>query len=281
MHTEGARPPEKVVRAFGASGEPVPLAGGIRQSAWRLGDLVLKPVDEPNPGEGDWVANVLDAMAEDGFRVIKPVRTDAGSWLCDGWTAWHWIEGDHMGGDWRRVVEASEVFHAELAAAAARVGLSARPTWLDAREHRWARAERTVWHGAALPPTICVGELEWSMFRRAVAAGPPLSASELAACQVIHGDIASNTLGDPSGVPAFIDMSPGWRTPHSSAVQVLVEAVAWFGADAALLDGVDRAEAARACAFRLLCGLQCVEDWTATLPDEVASWQRVLRLIGA
>ena len=282
MQIEGALPPDEVVRAFGASGaNPTPLRGVLRQSAWRYGDIVLKPVDEPNPGEGDWVADVLDAVVEDGFRVIRPVRADSGEWLRDGWTAWRWLDGEHARRDWRAVCDAADAFHHALGEAATRLGYRDRPAWLDTREHRWARAERTVWHGAPLPPTINSGELEWSMYQRAVALGPPLSAEELQQCQVIHGDIAGNVLVDDSGVPAFIDMSPGWRPPLSSATQALVEAVAWFGADASLLDGVPAADAARACAFRLLCGLQFVENWQAVLPHEVANWQRVLEAIGA
>ncbi|MDP1794865.1 MAG: hypothetical protein Q8K63_12100 [Acidimicrobiales bacterium] len=281
MQNEGARPPEKVVRAFGASGDPTPLAGGLAQTAWRFGDTVLKPVGEPNPGEGDWVADVLDAMHEESFRVIKPVRADDGGWLVDNWTAWRWLEGSHVRGDWHDVAATADAFHAELVRAAARAGHQGRPAWLDRREHRWARAERTVWHGSPLPPTVNTGALEWSMWERARALGPPLREPEQTQCQVVHGDIAGNVLIDAAGVFGFIDMSPGWRTPKSSAVQVLVEAVAWFGADTTLLDAVDLAEAARACGFRLLCGLQYIDDWMGRLPEEVANWERVLTAIGA
>ncbi len=283
MQTEGALPPDQVVRAFGASEVQslTPLAGGLQQTAWRVGDVVLKPIEEANPGEADWVADVLDAMVEDGFRVIRPVRASNGAWLYDGWTAWRWLEGEHTRGDWRPVVAATDAFHAELARTAARVGRGGRPQWLDARQHRWARAERTVWHGADLPPTVNTGDLEWSMFHRAVALGPPLSGHEERRCQVVHGDIAGNVLVDEAGVPGFIDMSPGWRPPESASAQVLVEAVAWFGADASLLTDEHDAEFARACAFRLLCGLQSVEDWVAVVPHEVENWGRVLDLIGA
>lgn len=281
MHSEGALPPDQVMRAFGASGVPIPLAGGLEQTAWRFGDIVLKPVSEPNPGEGDWVASVLDAMHEDGFRVIKPVRADDGRWLVDYWTAWHWLDGEHVRANWCDVASAADVFHRELPKAAARAGLAARPDWLDAREHRWARSERTVWHGAALPPTMQNGTLEWSMFERAIAMGPPLDEAGRARCQVVHGDIAGNTLVDADGVAGFIDVSPGWRTPQSAGVQVLVEAVAWFGADTALLDGLDRADVARASAFRLLCGLQSIENWATACPEEVVNWERVLSAVGA
>lgn len=278
---EGAQPPEHVVRAFGASGDLIPLAGGLEQTAWRIGDMVLKPAIEPNPGEGDWVADVLDAMHETGFRVIKPVRADDGRWLVDHWTAWHWLDGEHARSHWRDVVAAADLFHAELPKAAVRAGHVERPDWLDTRDHRWARSERTVWHGAAMPPTKTNRALEWSMWERAVTLGPPLRDQDLPRCQVVHGDISGNTLVNGAGAFGFIDMSPGWRTPESAAVQVLVEAVAWFGADVSLLDEVDRADAARAAAFRLLCGLQALENWADVVPREVGNWERVLGAIGA
>lgn len=283
MFSEGARPPVEVVRAFGASAgtTPQPLAGNLQQSAWRIGDLVLKPVEEPNPGEGSWVADVLDAMVEDGFRVIRPVRARSGAWLVDRWAAWRWLDGGHVRTDWPAVLPAADAFHRELRAAVLRLGLDERPRWLDSRNHRWARAERTVWHGAALPPTVNEGDDEWAMFRRAVALGPPLTESETTQCQVVHGDIAGNVLVDASGTFGFIDMSPGWRPPSSTTAQTIVEAVAWFGAEPALLATVPAADAARACAFRLLCGLQSLTDWAATIPDEVAAWRGILDAIGA
>lgn len=281
--SQGAHPPDPVVRAFGVSEPeaPQPLAGALRQSAWRFGDVVLKRIEDPNPGEAEWVAAVLEAMRPNGFRIAAPVRARDGAWVWQGWTAWRWLDGDHADGSWDRVVEATDAFHEELRCAVARAGLAPRPSWLDTRDHRWARAERTVWHGAPLPPTCNTGEREWSMFRRAVQLGPPLTEGELAQCQVVHGDVAGNVLLDPAGTPGFIDVSPGWRTPKSSSVQTLVEAVAWRSAGVELLDGISRADAARACGFRLLCGLQVVADWGDAIPEEVAAWERVLDAIGA
>ena len=280
----GVPPPEHVLTAFGvrADQELTPLAGALEQSAWRAGSVVLKPVQAPNPGEAEWVAAVLDVIVEDGFRVIKPVRTADGRWLEDGWTAWRWFDGDHERRAWPELIAAAAAFHRAALAAIAAASVDVRPAWIDTRSHRWARAEATVWHGAPLPPTLNTSQLENSLYERAVALGPPLTADEHADAQVVHGDVASNALRlHDDGAIALIDVSPGWRTAGSVGVQIAVEAVTWFHGDPALLDGLSPADMARACAFRLLCGLQASDDWERDFPRERARWTRTLGLIGA
>jgi hypothetical protein len=273
-----------VLAAFGVRGDTtlMPLAGGLEQSAWRADDVVLKPVQAFNPGEGEWVATVLDVIVEDGFRVIKPVRAADGRWVEAGWTAWRWFDGTHERTNWRDVVAAADAFHRALPDAIARAGLDAHPAWLDARTHRWARSEATVWHGAPVPPTINVNDTEWDLYHRAVALGPPLTDDERAGSQVIHGDVASNVLLLDDGTGhALIDMSPGWRPASSTGAQIGVEAVSWFRAPPATLDGFASADLGRACAFRLLCGLQMSADWSTDFPGELRAWTRTLDLIGA
>jgi hypothetical protein len=272
-----------VLKAFGVRAEGLlPLAGALEQTAWRAGDLVLKPLQAANHDEGEWVATVLDAIVEDGFRVIKPVRAFGGRWVEDGWTAWEWFEGEHERSDWRAVIAAGDAFHRAVRPAAEKAGVDVRPAWLDARGHRWALAEATVWHGGPLPVRVNRGELESTLFARAVALGPPLSAEEAGRCQVVHGDIASNVLRlrDGSG-HALIDVSPGWRTPQSTAAQIAIEAVTWFHGPHDLLDEFAPADLGRACAFRLLCGLQVSADWAKDFPGELKRWTRTLELLGA
>jgi hypothetical protein len=271
------------LKAFGVRADGLlPLAGALEQTAWRAGDLVLKPVQAANDQEGEWVAAVLDAIVENGFRVIKPVRARDGRWLKDGWTAWEWFEGEHERREWRAVIAAGDAFHRALPSAIEKAGVDFRPAWLDTRNHRWALAEATVWHGAPLPVTINGGALESTLFARASALGPPLSGDDTSRLQVVHGDIASNVLRlhDGSG-HALIDVSPGWRTPDSTAAQIAVEAVTWFHGADDLLDEFPPEDLGRACAFRLLCGLQASADWAKDFPGELQRWTRTLHLLGA
>ena len=268
-------PPELVLRAFGLRAAPQHLPGGLTKSAWRVGDAVVKPVQEPNPGEGEWVADMLDALAEDGFRVAKPLRSVDGAWTVDGWTAWQWLDGEHVQHTWREVTTAARALHTAIRAFAAE-----KPAWMDARSHRWAQSERTVWHGAPLPSQANYDVPEWRLYERAVALGPPLTEDARRAAQVVHGDVAGNVLALSDGF-GFIDFSPGWRPPVSVDAQIVVEGVAWFGGDEALLAEVDPADVARACAFRLLCGFQFITLGVEFDPDEVARFARVLDAVGA
>ena len=271
-----------MLKAFGARAEGLlPLRGGLEQTAWRAGDVVLKPVQAANHAEGEWVATVLDAIVEDGFRVIKPVRADDGRWLEDGWTAWEWFEGEHERARWREVWTAARAFHRALAAAIDQTGVDARPAWLDTRGHRWAIAEGVVWRDDPLPAAAIYDVPEWELWKRARAVGPPLTDAEAAASQVVHGDIAGNVLVGADGVPAFIDMSPGWRPAASAHAQIFVEGVAWHGGDESLIASVDRADVARACAFRLMCGFQAITTGLKFNPWEVERFVRVLDLVDA
>jgi uncharacterized protein (TIGR02569 family) len=277
-------PSAEILRAFGIAEGPLqPLAGGISQTAFRVGDAVVKFAQDP--AENEWSAAVFDAIEEDGFRVHRPIRSRDGSFLVDGWLAWHWVEGEHERSDWGRVIEAADALHRAIPPAMQRIGRPTRPTWLDARTHRWAVAEAVVWHDAPLPERATYDIPEFALWERARALGRPLTAEEQAESQVVHGDVCGNALTTGGFEwPCFIDMSPGWRPASSVSAQVAVEAVAWRGGDDSLLDGFTAPAMARALAFRVMCGLQAVfvgDQAGGFPPKETAAFTRLLDLIGA
>ena len=281
---EPTPPPYGVLEAFGLLGKPREhMKRGITQQVWRVGDVVVKPIGDP--AETQWTCTVLDAMEEDGFRVVKPVRARNGAWIAEGYTAWHWIDGEPQKNRWLDIVAASRAMHEELLRAASRVGVDVKPAFIDARSHRCALAERAVWYGAAMPTFANYDVPEYALFERARRVGPPLREDQWDACQLVHGDIANNVLWADDTTPTFIDMSPGWRTLPSVETQVIVEGVAWFGGDTQLLvdlmrrDGV--AEIARVCAWRLLCGFQALMVGLEFSAKEIANWTKVLDVIGA
>src|SRR5215831_17929397 len=127
------RPGPEVLAAFGASANPVRLAGG-EGTTWRAGEMVLKPAGAPQAAR--WTAEVyhtLSGRPSQDFRVPAPVRSATGDWVARDaatgeWVAWRWLSGEPacwagVSPCWSRLIAASRAFHAAL------VGLPA-PAWL-------------------------------------------------------------------------------------------------------------------------------------------------------
>jgi uncharacterized protein (TIGR02569 family) len=219
----GLKPPASVLAAFGAAGVPEPLAGG-QGSSWRVGDLVLKPLDMSEQ-ELRWLEVVLGAIRCDGFRVAPPLRARDGSPVVEGWTAWRAVEGGHEERRWPEIVAVGERFHAALA------GFE-RPAFIDRRTNPWAIGERVAW--GELP----AASFEVEHLPRLAAALRPVTAPS----QLVHTDLTGNVLFHDRLPPAVIDFSASWRpTAYASAV-VVADALVWEGADDSLLDAVAHVE---------------------------------------
>jgi hypothetical protein len=133
------RPPAHVCATFGG-----PADGSERlpdSTAWRCGDLVLKPVTDKV--RTLWTAHALDYVREPGLRVGKPVRSTDGRWIVGGWTASRFVPGtpEHRG-------DASVLAAVKLHRATA--GLP-RPDFLDARTDVDAVADRIAWEELEVP----------------------------------------------------------------------------------------------------------------------------------
>jgi len=177
--------------------------------------VVLKPVDDEV--EAAWVADVLSGLAEDGFRINRPVRSSAGEWVVDGWSAWEVLSGDHdTHGRW------SEVLHVGRRLSRALSGV-ARPPFLDSRTDAWAVADRMAW--GEEPVMVVHEELQPLADRLTAQLRPDDSPS-----QVIHGDLTGNVLFAPGLPPGVIDFTPYWRPPGFCLAIVAVDAVLWHGA---------------------------------------------------
>jgi uncharacterized protein (TIGR02569 family) len=225
-------PPDEVLARFGASARPEALPGGQR-TAWRAGDVVLKPLDMSLDALR-WQADVLGSMACDD---VAPLRSAGGELVVDGWTAWALQAGDHAP-RWADILAVGERFHRALA------GVERPSSILDARTDPWARADRIAW-----------GEEDAGRFAQAPEVAHLLAARSAvtAASQLIHGDLSGNVLFADGLAPAVIDVSPYWRPVEYAAAIVVVDAVLWHGADVELLSvGGDAQLLVRALLFRLL-----------------------------
>jgi len=259
-----------VLDLFAVPGDVQPLAGGAGHSV-RAGDLVLSPGRDP--AVLAWLAPVLarlavrlDERSDRALRIAMPIPARDGSWVVDGWGASRYEPGTTASRDLPVLVAAGRLLHAELAVAVPR-----RPSELDLRDDRWARAERFPFDEAALVDSAPKEPRLRDLVRRlAGRLTGRLTGTALGAEQLVHVDLAVNVLLDAHGAPVVIDLSPAWRPPRWAEAVCVLDAVLWHGAPAgALARWRSEAEVdalVRAALFRLLS-----DD-----PPDVDAYARVL-----
>jgi len=221
--------PDGVLAAFGVAGvTPVRLAGG-RGTAWRAGELVLKPADSVR--EGRWFAEVYDALSGPGFRVPRPSRAVTGDWVAEGWTASGWVAGaaadwSGLSPRWPELVAVSRALHAALADVPA-------PAWRGTVESPWTIADQVAWGERDPDPLLALasGQLAGQL-RRLLAALRPVDLPN----QLIHADLAGNVLFADGLPPAVIDFSPLERPAVFPLAIAAVDALQWQQARPGVLD---------------------------------------------
>jgi uncharacterized protein (TIGR02569 family) len=161
---------------------------------------------------------VLPTVRCDGFRLAPPLRAAGGAVVVEGWTAWPYLDGEHVDGRWLETVAVGERFHAALA-------FLDRPSFIARRADQWAVGDRVAW-----------GELpveEWTHVKhveRLASNLRPVSAR----AQIVHGDLGGNVLYADGLAPAVIDLSSYWRPPQFASGVVVADALTWEGADETL-----------------------------------------------
>jgi uncharacterized protein (TIGR02569 family) len=232
-----SRPPAHVLEAFGAAGEPELLPGG-RGTSWRVGPLVLKPLDRA-AAEIAWQADVLSGVPSDGLRVAPPVPV-----IVDGWTAWTYVEGTHKPGRWLDIIAAGERLHDALAAVP-------RPAEIvDKGVEPWATGDRVAWDGEPFPGLDDI-----------LSALRPVSGEST----LIHGDLTGNVLFHDTLPPAIIDFTPYWRPREFAGAVVVADALVWEGAPPELADVVDAQYLLRALIYRGVTSIVAGTDWRSTI----------------
>jgi uncharacterized protein (TIGR02569 family) len=256
-------PPAAVVAAFGLRGRPVRLSGG-RGGSWRAGHGVLKRLDMA-PAELEWHATVLDEIRPVGIRLARRLRAASGSLVVDGWTATSWLEGAHEP-RWAAIVDAGERLHDAL------TGL-ARPPWLAQRTDPWSIGDRVAWEEAPVEPYV-----DSPAIRELAAIRRPIGAPS----QLVHGDLTGNVLFAAGAAPAVIDLALYWRPRAFAAAVVVVDALAWHGADPSIVATVGPEDPIqfliRAAFYRMVTDRVAGSDVDIGLPDG-GPYRKVIDLI--
>jgi len=209
-------PPLHVRAAFGAKEiEPELLEAGPQ---WRCGEVALRPVT--NPAEATWVAQTLDDLQVPELRIGRPVRASDGRWVVGGWAAFHHVDG-------RPEPRYDEVVAASLRLHKATADLKV-PRFLSARVDVFAMADRAAAGKEDAPLDPALGG---RLFDVLAGSRKPLSLRP----QVVHGDLFGNVLFDGDAAPGITDFTAYHRPAEWAAAVVVVDALAWGGADDGIL----------------------------------------------
>ncbi|HET9140367.1 TIGR02569 family protein [Actinophytocola sp.] len=209
-------PPEHVRAAFGAR-EAVPEPVG-RGPVWRCADVALRPAHQP--AEAAWVAQTLGELDVPDLRIGRPVRSSDGRWVVGGWVAFRFLPG-------KPEPRYDEVIAASLRLHKATADLD-RPRFIAKRMDVFAMADRAAWGEKPAPLEPGLGG---TLFADLVTARRPTTLTP----QVVHGDLFGNVLFAGDAPPAIVDFTAFHRPPEWAAAVVVVDALAWGGADEGIL----------------------------------------------
>ncbi|NMP23128.1 aminoglycoside phosphotransferase [Sulfobacillus harzensis] len=190
------------------------LPGGMGRSIL-VDDVVFKRVDDEE--ETSWCQNVLSRIRPEDYRLPEPILSPQGHWVESGYTATRWVAGEPgPGGRFNEILRVSRSLHRALRDLP-------RPDFLDRRQHRWAKADRSAWEDQPLNWMPDIRERAQKLQRMR----EPLDLPE----QIIHGDLAGNVLFSPRLPPAVIDFSPYWRPAGFADAMILGDGLLWHDDD--------------------------------------------------
>jgi uncharacterized protein (TIGR02569 family) len=205
-------PPQHVLAAFGAKDSVPELVGAGPQ--WRCDDIALRPVT--NPAEASWVAQTFGDLTVPDLRIGRPLRSSDGRHVVGGWVAFRYVSG-------RPEPRYDDVIAASLRLHKATEGLPA-PRFIATRADVFAMADRAA---AGVEEAPLNPSLGGRLFHVLEGTRKPLGTRP----QVVHGDLFGNVLFDGNEPPGIIDFTAFHRPPEWAAAVVVVDALAWGGAD--------------------------------------------------
>lgn len=184
---------------------------------WRCDEIALRPVT--NPAEASWVAQTLGELHVPDLRIGRPLRSSDGRWVVGGWVAFRHIEG-------RVEPRYDDVVSASLRLHKATADLPT-PRFLSARADVFAMADRAAAGVEEAPLDPARGG---RLFAVLSGSRKPLGLRS----QVVHGDLFGNVLFVGDAAPGIVDFTAFYRPAEWAAAVVVVDALAWGGADEGL-----------------------------------------------
>lgn len=216
------------------------MTGG-RGQAFRCGSVVLKPVADAV--EASWLAGLFEQIWVPGVRIARPVRSSDGRWVIAGWAAHRFVSG-RSAPRFDEVIDVGTALHGALAEVP-------KPKFIDLRDDLYAWADRVSWGDLSVAGDRLGDGVGATAFANLAAGRRPVDLPH----QLVHGDLTGNVLFAGSAPPAVIDMTPYWRPVSWATAIVVVDAIAWGGADLELATGQQTSQWRQVLRRALMCRL--------------------------
>jgi len=206
---------EEIIRSFNVSGEKIPLLGGQNTSV-RVNHAVFKPVDDMEYTE--WLLTVIDSIRPQGYRLSKPLRTQKGTFVSDGWVCTQFERGQEVNGKINEKLHVSRLFHRDISNLNVENCIQV--------QNPWAMAHHIAWQRDEMPPEVhpktklIINELL-----------SKVQLQEQYNLQIVHGDLAGNILFDDVFPPLIIDFSPTVAPVEYAEAILVCDCIAWQGSE--------------------------------------------------
>ncbi|WP_143965675.1 TIGR02569 family protein [Gordonia zhaorongruii] len=233
--TSTVEPPAQVLTTFGLTAHPPIAMDGI---GWRVGEVVLSLV--PDHARAAWSATARENLYVEGMRIARPIRATDGRYVVSGWRADTYVAGS------------PEPRHDEVLAVADRLHEATakleRPRFLlqpPAPPFNdvdvFTAADRAAWEDVPLrsargagmsEPTSEDGQRSIAEVKTLASLRRPVDLPS----QLVHGDLFGTVLFAGAAAPAITDIVPYWRPSSWASAVIVVDALAWGGAEEELVE---------------------------------------------
>lgn len=203
--------PQSVYYAFNLSGDGEKILGG-QNNSYRFGNIILKKNDGDNTNI-DYISEILNEISSRNYRIAKPVISNKGSYLEDGYIAAYYEEGHHIFDNIKETIRISKIFHKDIA--------NYRIDRMQDANTQWSIAMDIIFRQRAIPNYVDSDNLKICL--------KLINKLELPKdkLQIIHGDIGGNILYHNNLPPCIIDFSPLIAPSKMAEAIALVDYAAW------------------------------------------------------
>ncbi|HPJ22687.1 MAG TPA: hypothetical protein PLH18_10090 [Clostridia bacterium] len=202
---------EKAYREFNLKGKGRRIPGG-QDNSYLFGDVFVKKNDGDNVNI-ELICNILSNVRSDKYRVPKPIRSNNGTYISDGYIASEFVEGRHDLGNIERTLELSVVFNKDIK----KYDISL----MKEENTQWAIGMDIIFRNREIPDYVKHDNLKLclDMMQKLEPVNDPL--------QIIHADMGGNILYSKGQLPCIIDFSPCIAPALMAEAIIIVDHIAW------------------------------------------------------